>query len=154
VATFNPSFGQGMTHAIFHVNALRGIFQQHCTQFPIHDFGGLSQKFQQAAAPLSNNFWSVVEPNDLQWPTTEGSRSIGKTMMATFQRHVWMVACTERHKLWQFWSVASGLKDPEPVFFSPSFLCPVLISIAKELWSDYQDNNKRKKNALVEKKES
>jgi len=42
--------------------------------------------------------------------------------------------------MWQFWNVAGGLMDPASAFFAPSFLIPVLISIGKEKYEQWQAN--------------
>jgi len=132
VVTFNPSFGQGMTNAVMHAGALKDVLDAHIKDWPLHNFAGVSKKFQKAASAISFNFWAGVEPNDLQWPTTEGERTRFKDFFAYFQKHVWKVACNERDKLFQFNLVSNGLADPPSVFFHPSFLFPVLKSMAFE----------------------
>jgi len=64
-----------MTHAIMHAHCLRGVLHSHIEEYPLSDMNGLSLKYQQAASVVSNTFWAGVEPNDLQWPTTEGERT-------------------------------------------------------------------------------
>lgn len=74
-ATFNPSFGQGMTQALQHAYVLQETLDKHLYQYPVHDLTGVSIKFQHAAAGVANNCWSAVEPSDLAWPSTEGKRT-------------------------------------------------------------------------------
>lgn len=64
-----------MTHAVMHAKILKDLLDKHLYDYPLHDFSGVSQKFQKAASSVSGNFWAGVEPNDLEWPTTEGERT-------------------------------------------------------------------------------
>jgi len=138
VATFNPSYAQGMTQAIVHVDILLNSFQQHMREYPVHDFSGLSTKFQKEASLISNNFWTAVQANDLEWPATEGERTRFKSFMAYFQTHVLKLAMTSRDKTFRFLQVTNGLVPPEQVFFSPEFFFPVLVAMGKELWQKYK----------------
>jgi hypothetical protein len=64
MCTFNPQFGQGMTHACRHARELAKIFAKNC-----HKLEDISHIYNRHAASISEECWLISTVNDWETPT-------------------------------------------------------------------------------------
>ncbi|CAF1095091.1 unnamed protein product [Rotaria sordida] len=62
ICTFNPTYGQGMTHACRQARELRKIFQENC-----HKLKDISHIFNRRASAITEECWLLSTTND--WKT-------------------------------------------------------------------------------------
>jgi len=132
VCSFNPTFGQGMTHAIQCAEILNDMFEKitHSPQLVCLD--GLAHEFQKAQSKISAHYWNGNKPEDICRPSTKEKPSLGDRLMHKFSYHL-LKQLSLQKKINLLYQVSGGTKPPT-AFFHPSILIPALISWGKELF--------------------
>ncbi|CAF3941830.1 unnamed protein product [Rotaria sordida] len=81
MCTFNPQFGQGITHACRHARELRKIFDEHC-----HKLEDISYIFNQRASVISEECWLASTANDWKTPTLKVIKTDQNGKIQTYQQ--------------------------------------------------------------------
>lgn len=81
MCTFNPQFGQGMTHACRHARLLNQLFKQYSNQFK-----NLSRIFNQKAVKISEECWLISTSNDWKTPTLKVIKTDRNGQITTAER--------------------------------------------------------------------
>ncbi|CAF3938779.1 unnamed protein product, partial [Rotaria sp. Silwood1] len=81
MCTFNPQYGQGMTHALRHARELGRIFNEHC-----HKLEDISYIFNRRASVITEECWLASTTNDWKTPTLKIIKTDKNGEIRTYQR--------------------------------------------------------------------
>lgn len=81
MCTFNPQYGQGMTHACRHARELGKIFDENC-----HQLKNISHIFNHRASAISDECWLLSTINDWKTPTLKVTTTEKNGHTKTYQR--------------------------------------------------------------------
>ncbi|CAF2684989.1 unnamed protein product [Rotaria sp. Silwood2] len=82
MCTFNPQYGQGMTHACRHARELGKIFDENC-----HKLKDISHIFNRRASAISEECWLLATTNDWKTPTLKVITTDKHGEIKIYQRH-------------------------------------------------------------------
>ncbi|CAF3612622.1 unnamed protein product [Rotaria socialis] len=82
MCTFNPQYGQGMTHACRHARELEKIFDGNC-----HKLKDISHIFNRRASVISEECWLLSIVNDWKTPTLKVTITDKNGEIKVYQRH-------------------------------------------------------------------
>ncbi|CAF1326243.1 unnamed protein product [Rotaria sp. Silwood1] len=82
MCTFNPQFGQGMTHACRQARELSKIFAENC-----HKLKDISHIFNSRASAISEECWLLSTTNDWKTPTLKIIKTDKNGQTKTYQRN-------------------------------------------------------------------
>ncbi|CAF1403451.1 unnamed protein product [Rotaria sp. Silwood1] len=81
MCTFNPQYGQGMTHACRHARELAKIFDKNC-----HKLKDISHIFNRRASAISEECWLLSTANDWKTPTLKVTKTDKNGQIKIYQR--------------------------------------------------------------------
>ncbi|CAF4132920.1 unnamed protein product [Rotaria sordida] len=81
MCTFNPQFGQGITHACRHARELRKIFDER-----YHKLEDISHIFNQRASAISEECWLASTTSDWKTPTLKLIKTDKNGKIQTYQQ--------------------------------------------------------------------
>jgi len=132
VASFNPSFAQGMTNATLHADALDRVLRNHIMKYPVHDFKGVSKKIQQECYKVSFEFWDMVEGEDLGFPTTIGNRTKLKEFKSLLLQNI-IHTCLKTPELTLLLFKVVNVVNGRELLFHPKIIFPALLAMIKHI---------------------
>mmetsp|Transcript_11257 Transcript_11257/g.45782 ORF Transcript_11257/g.45782 Transcript_11257/m.45782 type:complete len:199 (+) Transcript_11257:26-622(+) len=152
VVKLDPSYGQGMTHALVTVRELEKVLVRRWLEEPCRDYCGTSRELAEAVSKLSVVYYAAGADNIMR-PFVEDKAGIKDVAQAYFMYHFLGSMFSSLEGSITFNLFVHGLVTEADVF-RPRWMLPALWLCAKDLFAAAQARWKGRSGASQTKKSS